>query len=288
MRELHRLGPRVGARLYLEVTRVGVGRPALTRHGNRSYAGGSGMTGGCALSCVSATAPAGGGGAHGRAGPPVLSCRQPGCWPRPGAAGAAGRDGRARRVLCWLRGSQSDSLGDAADLAAKAAALGQVVVAVGGDGMVGALAAVGRAEARGSASSRRATATTWPAGSASRPSPRRRCRVLTAGAGTAAGPDRVATPGRPEVVVAGSVYLGIRRWPARSPTGPGGFAARPCTRWRPCVRWPGGRRPGSGWKSARDGPGGQRLRAGFSGYAVVVANASYFGAGMKVAPGRCR
>ena len=57
MGEFHRLGARVGGRLHLEITRVGVGRVALSRHGKRWYAGRRRVAGGCGLSCESAIAP---------------------------------------------------------------------------------------------------------------------------------------------------------------------------------------------------------------------------------------
>ena len=116
-----------------------------------------------------------------------------------------------------------------------------------------------------------------------------RWRVLTAGQERRVDLIGVATPGRPETVVACSVYLG-------DPLGGGrdrqpdqmAARARSCTRSRPCARWPAGRPPSFRVEISRsDGPGGRRAGAGFAGYAVVVANAAYFGAGMKVAPARC-
>jgi diacylglycerol kinase (ATP) len=178
---------------------------------------------------------------------------------------------------------ESASLADARDIAAGAARLGHVVVAVGGDGMAGALA--------GTAASAGAGFGIIPAGSGND-----LARVLGIPSGAAAAPvlisgrERkidliaVSADGGPEEIVAGSVYLGL-------PAVAGEIANR--TRWLrgPLVYPAAALRALAGWS-----PAGFRIEVGgggsavewperdFAGYAVVVANAAYFGAGMKVAP----
>src|SRR3984885_7966995 len=114
MGEFYRLGARVGRRLDLEIARVGVGCVALTRHGNRSYAGRGRVDGRCGLSCESAI--------------------------------TLGQAAEVSAVLdaagVSYQVSESASLADAAGIAARAAGMGQVVVAVGGDGLAGALSGV--------------------------------------------------------------------------------------------------------------------------------------------------
>jgi len=87
----------------------------------------------------------------------------------------------------------------------------------------------------------------------------------------------VSAAGQAEITVAGSVYAGL-------PSVAGEIANRTRLAARP------GRLPGggparlAGWAptSFRVEVGGQARE--FAGYAVVVANSAYFGAGMKVAP----
>jgi len=110
--------------------------------------------------------------------------------------------------------------------------------------------------------------------------------VLTAGQERRVDLIGVATPGQPETVVAGSVYVGI-------PSVAGEIANR--TRWLrgPIVYPVAALRALAGWaptafrveirRSDRPEEGGALVRD-FAGYAVVVANAAYFGAGMRVAP----
>jgi YegS/Rv2252/BmrU family lipid kinase len=209
---------------------------------------------------------------------------------------AAGR-GRSLRVLSEVTAvldaagasyqvSESASLADAAGIAARAAGMGQVVVAVGGDGLAGALSGV--------AATGGARYGIIPAGNGND-----LARVLGIPAGPAAaaavliaGEERrvdligVATPGQPETVVACSVYVGI-------PSVAGEIANR--TRWLrgPIVYSVAALRALAGWAptafrveiSRSDRPeGGGALVRDFAGYAVVVANAAYFGAGMRVAP----
>ena len=200
---------------------------------------------------------------------------------------AAGR-GRAVRAMPTVTATldaagasyevhESTSLRHAAELAAGAAAAGRVIVAVGGDGMAGALA--------GTAARLRASYGIIPAGRGND-----LARVLgipfdpaAAAACLAAGETRqidligVATPGEPEVVVAGSVYAGV-------PSVAGEIANS--ARWLkgPLVYPVAALRAVASWRPAQFrvcGDGGQH---DFAGYAVVVANSAYFGAGMMVAP----
>ncbi len=210
---------------------------------------------------------------------------------------AAGR-GRSLRVLPEVTAlldaadaayhvSQSASLDDARDIAARAARLGQVVVAVGGDGMAGALSGVAAAAGArygiipAGNGNDFARVLGIPAETAAA------ARVLAAGRERRVDLIAVGVAGRPEVVVAGSVYIGI-------PSVAGEIANR--TRWLrgPAVYPVAALRALAGWTPAafrveispggRDHDGGGALVRDFAGYAVVVANAAYFGAGMKVAP----
>jgi len=177
----------------------------------------------------------------------------------------------------------SASLQDARDIAAGAARLGHVVVAVGGDGLAGALA--------GPAASAGAGFGIIPAGNGNDlarvlgiPSGAAAARVLVSGRERRVDLISVAADGGPEVIVAGSVYLGL-------PSVAGEIANR--TRWLrgPAVYPAAALRALAGWTPAgfRVEVGGQEPVGGgperdFAGYAVVVANAAYFGAGMMVAP----
>ena len=179
---------------------------------------------------------------------------------------------------------QSASLPDARDIAAGAARLGHVVVAVGGDGMAGALA--------GPAASAGARFGIIPAGNGNDlarvlgiPSGAAAARVLVSGRERKIDLIAVAADGGPEEIVAGGVYLGL-------PSVAGDIANR--TRWLrgPVVYPVAALRALAGWTPAgfRVEVGGDPEPAGggperdFAGYAVVVANAAYFGAGMMVAP----
>jgi diacylglycerol kinase (ATP) len=204
---------------------------------------------------------------------------------------AAGR-GRAQRMLPEVTAAldaagaayqvtESASLDHARDLAAQAGQRGHVVVAVGGDGLAGALAgAAAGADARygiipAGNGNDLARALGIPSGAAAA------ARVLTAGRERRMDLIAVAAGGEPEVVVAGSVYLGV-------PAVAGEIANR--TRWLrgPVVYPAAALRAVAGWDPAafRVEVGGRGAGAAhdFAGYAVVVANTPYFGAGMKVAP----
>ncbi len=107
------------------------------------------------------------------------------------------------------RVTESASLDHAGQLAAEAAGAGEVVVAVGGDGMAGALAAACARHGgsfgiipagRGNDLARVLGIPADPAAAAG---------TLTAGAIRTIDLIGVSVPGAPEIVVAGSVYLGV-------------------------------------------------------------------------------
>ncbi|HUZ56519.1 MAG TPA: diacylglycerol kinase family protein [Streptosporangiaceae bacterium] len=191
----------------------------------------------------------------------------------PPARSALTAAGAEHRVI------ESSSLGHARELAADAASRGEVVVAVGGDGLAGALAGV--------ASAGGASYGLIPVGRGNDlagvlgiPSdPAAAARVLAAGQLRQIDLIAAGTPGQPEVIVAGSVYAGIpaiageianaTRWLGGSLVYQVA-ALRALARWRPAtftVEIAGAGEPDE-----------------FDGYAVVVANCAYFGAGMQVAP----
>jgi diacylglycerol kinase (ATP) len=178
--------------------------------------------------------------------------------------------------------TESASLEHARDIAARAARQGHVVVAVGGDGLAGALAGVaadgdarfGIIPAGKGNDFARVLGLPFQAVAAA--------RVLTGGRERRVDLIGVAAAGQPEVIVAGSVYVGI-------PSVAGEIANR--MRWLrgPAVYPVAALRALAGWSPVTFGVGigaddeGHSIED-FAGYAVVVANAAYFGAGMKVAP----
>jgi diacylglycerol kinase (ATP) len=87
----------------------------------------------------------------------------------------------------------------------------------------------------------------------------------------------VSVPGAGQAIVAGSVYLGV-------PSVAGEIANR--TRWLrgPAVYSLAALRAVARWRPATFGLHGSAGQRQFSGYAIVVANSPYFGAGMHVAP----
>jgi diacylglycerol kinase family enzyme len=87
----------------------------------------------------------------------------------------------------------------------------------------------------------------------------------------------VATPGEPEVIVAGSVYAGV-------PSVAGEIAN--AARWLrgPLVYPVAAMRAVAAWRPARFSVTGECQDYDVTGYAIVVANSPYFGAGMMVAP----
>jgi diacylglycerol kinase (ATP) len=173
--------------------------------------------------------------------------------------------------------TESSSLVHAAELAAQAVQAGDVVVAVGGDGMVGALA--------GATSRLNGSFGIIPAGRGNDlarvlripDDPAAAARTLATGAARQIDLIGVSVPGQPEAVVAGSVYLGV-------PSVAGEIANG--TRWlKGSLVYPvAALRAVAGWKPATFAVAGPAGRHDFAGFAVVVANSPYFGAGMLVAP----
>ena len=173
--------------------------------------------------------------------------------------------------------SRSASLQHAAQLAGEAAAAGRVVVAVGGDGMAGALAGAACRHGcrygiipagRGNDMARVLGIPADPAAAA---------RLLVEGRTRQIDLIGVSVPGAPEAIVAGSVYLGV-------PSVAGEIANG--TRWLhgPAVYTLAALRAVARWRPATFGLLGAGEPINFPGYAVVAANSAYFGAGMMVAP----
>ncbi len=195
--------------------------------------------------------------------------------------------------------SQSASLDSARDLADAAARRGDVVVAVGGDGMAGALA--------GPVSAADGIYGIIPAGRGNDfalvlgvpADPAAAARVLARGQVRTMDLIGVGVPGESETVAALSVYLGLPSVAAeiasrsrllRGPVGYPVAALRALARWKPAAFRvePAGQPAGpDGQPAGQDGiPAGQDgiPDGAFAAYAVVVANCAYFGGGMKVAP----
>jgi diacylglycerol kinase (ATP) len=190
--------------------------------------------------------------------------------------------------------SQSTSLRHACTLAAHAAGRGDTVVAFGGDGLTGALAG------------RVAQAASGPAAQTKRAG---RFGIIPAGRGNdfartmripfdPAAAARLLLDGRPQLVdllavtgagsaqaptiVAGSVYVGIA-------SVAGEIANRTRLIRGPLVYNVAALRALAGWRATTfrvemTSLDGQRDTLEFRGYAIVVANTPFFGAGMKVAP----
>ena len=191
----------------------------------------------------------------------------------------------ARYLIC-----QSSSLGHARALAAEAAGRGDLVVAVGGDGMAGAVAsAVAEAKPGGdgvfgviAAGRGNDLARTFGIP----PSPADAARLLLAGGSRPMDLVALAGTGGSQVTVAGSVYLGLAsaagqianatrliRGPLVYPVA----ALRALAGWEPVTFQVDAARSASA-------AGTVTVPQEFAGYGVVVANLPYFGAGMKVAP----
>jgi YegS/Rv2252/BmrU family lipid kinase len=178
--------------------------------------------------------------------------------------------------------SESSSLDDAREIAGRAAQLGHVVVALGGDGTAGALAGVvasanGRygiiPAGRGNDLARVTGIPSDPAAAAT---------TLLTGQLRKVDLIGVSAPGHPETVVMGSVYLGIPSIAgeiANQTKWLPGMLVYPLAALRALARWT----PAAFRAEIRGGPGPGVVRQ-FPGYAIVVANAAYFGAGMQVAP----
>ena len=189
----------------------------------------------------------------------------------------------------------STSLAHAAVLATEAAARGETVVSIGGDGLAGALA--------GAAASADARYGLIPAGRGNDlagaigipADPRAAAAVLLAGAERRIDLLGVGVPGHAESVVAGSVYIGIPAQTAELANAMGWLrgplvypiaAVRALARWRPVtfsVDLTGTGPTSTGPTSTRF-DGKEPTSTEFDGFAVVAANASRFGGGMRVAP----
>ncbi len=204
---------------------------------------------------------------------------------------AAGQ-GRARGVLRPVRAvldaagatyqvSESSSLDDARRIARRAAELGQVVVALGGDGTAGALAGImaGAGGRYGIIPAGRGNDIARVLGIPADPSSA--ARVLLDGQPRQVDLIGVSVPGRQETAVAGSVYAGVpsiageiantERWipgPLHYPVA----ALRALARWAPATF------------RAEICSGDDVVVREYPGYAIVVANVAYFGGGMQVAP----
>lgn len=183
------------------------------------------------------------------------------------------REGAEHRVI------ESDSLAHAQELAAWAASQDEVVVAVGGDGMAGALA--GAAAAAGASYGLIPTGRGNDlAGVLGIPADAEAAaRILTGGLRRKIDLIGVSTPAHQEVIVAGSVYAGLPALAgevANATRVLNGSLVYPAAALRVLARW----RPVTfGVRIA-----GQEQAHEFAGYAVVVANSAFFGAGMRVAP----
>jgi diacylglycerol kinase family enzyme len=180
----------------------------------------------------------------------------------------------------------SASLAHARELAAAAAQRGEVTVAVGGDGLAGALA--------GAVADAGGVMALIPAG---RGNDLARELGLPPGAAAAAGAILdgqqaeldllgLSIPGQPEETAALSAYLGLPSVAgeianrSRLIRGP---ATYPVAALRALARW----RPVSFRVEQTGGPGGPvaGIPAGeFPGYGVVLANSRFFGGGMQVCP----
>src|SRR5215469_7741805 len=194
MGQFHRLSARVGHRLDVQKPRRAIRLIGPRRHTRRWYAA-TAVT----FAFLATRRICGG--------PSFLPHCQPSRWqrpcPRPHSARSLGARRRGRRVL------ESASLAHARELATEAAGRGDVVVAVGGDGMAGALAGVAAASG--------ARYGLIPAGRGNDLAgvlgipldPEAAARVLTGGRLKQIDLISVSSPDQPDVVVAGSVYAGI-------------------------------------------------------------------------------
>jgi len=199
--------------------------------------------------------------------------------PAAGAGAAAGRITRLARALresgATVTVAYSRGLGHATELAAAAGARGDVVLAVGGDGLTGAVAA-----------GLMGTATELAVIPAGRGNDLARAVPLPAGPGPAAVALRTLPSGPVDVaevggrVVVGSVYAGIdaaandlanRRRLPRRPIAYQLAALAVLARWRPVD-----------YTLTIDGE-----TVPFTGHTVVVANAPWYGGGLRIAPDAC-
>jgi diacylglycerol kinase (ATP) len=218
----------------------------------------------------------------------------------PEALGALAADAAPAVRVC-----PTTSLGHAVRLAEQATARQETVVAVGGDGLVGAVAgAVSRAggllaiipAGRGNDFARMLGVPARPAAAA---------RALLSGEPRAVDLIGVQSGDGPELVVAGSVYLGVpseggeianRSWWARGPVGYQLAGVRALLGWRPATftvdPGPMGTRvvgpavvdPAIVDPAVVDPAAAGWSAVSFPGFCVVVANSVYLAAGKKVAP----
>jgi len=217
--------------------------------------------------------PAACGGRAGRCLPEALGALAEG-----GVVGVGGAGGAAPVRICM-----TTSLGHAAHLAEQATERREAVVAVGGDGLVGTLAAaVSRAGGvLGIIPAGRGNDFAHMLGIPARPAAA--ARALLDGEPRAVDLIGVQPGGGEEVIVAGSVYLGIpseggeianRSWWATGPVGYQLAGVAALLAWRPATFTVDVAAAGA------DGP----AAVSFPGFCVVVANSIYLAAGRKVAP----
>jgi diacylglycerol kinase (ATP) len=194
----------------------------------------------------------------------------------PAALGALVADSAPAVRVC-----PTTSLSHAGQLAEQATARQETVVAVGGDGLVGAVAgAVSRAggllgiipAGRGNDFARMLGIPAQPAAAA---------RALLSGEPRAVDLIGVQSGDGPELLVAGSVYLGVpseageianRSWWARGPVGYQLAAVSALLGWRPATF------------TVAAGDSGRAAARSFPGFCVVVANSVYLAGGKQVAP----
>jgi diacylglycerol kinase (ATP) len=180
---------------------------------------------------------------------------------------------------------ESRSLQHAQEVARQAAQREEVVVAVGGDGMAGALA--------GAAASAGASYGLIPSGRGNDlagvlkvpTDPVEAARALLHGQARRIDLITVSTPDQPEQIVASSIYAGLPAVAGEVANATrliGGGLVYPVSALRVLARW----RPVTFTVRITGDPQAaeeQRTHE-FTGYTVVVANSAFFGAGMKVAP----
>ena len=202
----------------------------------------------------------------------------------------AARRGRSGRLLpevlgplaaagAVVRVRESASLAHAAAVAAEAVGLGETVVAVGGDGTVGRLAAAvaGAGGVLGIVPAGRGNDFARMLGIPAQPA--RAAAVLLTGRRRAVDLIGVRAGDGPELVVAGSVYLGIPSQAAQI------AQASRLTAVGNLGYQVAGLRALRAWQRATFTVGaGDGQAARFPGYCVVVANSAFFAAGTPAAP----
>jgi diacylglycerol kinase (ATP) len=177
---------------------------------------------------------------------------------------------------------ESQSLAHARQLAEAAASQGEIVAAVGGDGTAAAIAGAAAAAGsrfgiipagRGNDFARVLGIPAEPAAAA---------RVLISGRERAVDLITASVPGGAHTVVTGSVYAGIPSVAgeiANATTWLPGSLVYPVAALRALARW----QPAT-FRIELSRRGSTAAVHELDGYAVVVANTAYFGAGMQVAP----